>query len=62
MKFYRGGYGTGRLNLSEERSILKNNGLFVPILINEILGARKRVNAKYLNAEYIHSIRRSKTT
>lgn len=35
-----------RLNLSKERSILKNNGLFVPILINEILRTRKRVECK----------------
>ena len=34
---------TGTLILSKEESIIENNGVFVPSLINEILGTRKRV-------------------
>ena len=37
---------TGTLILSKEDSIIENNGVFVPILINEILGTRKRVECR----------------
>ena len=37
---------TGTLILSKEESIIENNGVFVPILINAILRTRKRVECR----------------
>ena len=42
-------YGTGRdrdVDFIEREEYTENNGFFVPILINEILGTRKRVECR----------------
>ena len=46
MKFYRGGVRDGEVELVRREEYTENNGVFIPILINEILGTRKKAKRK----------------